>query len=208
MADSLRAAGHNAQLEVICGDNRADVLLTDSKGRRLAIELQHTNISIDEIERRAGTYAQSGIAQLWIPFLRGGSVVGAISQGSLIVERYPARPFEKWVHGFGMGSMWLYDADTQGLYRGVLKPHVIEVEAKVWPIGGRFECGELVTEYDSSGGYSYNSRRWRELHLEGPFQTHELRVTVSQRRAFAASGYSWPAAAVGNFWHDNQARGT
>src|SRR3954464_4411013 len=54
---ALKARGLRAELECVqeglSGDRRADVLVWSPNGRRLAIELQHTPIGLDEIEKRA-----------------------------------------------------------------------------------------------------------------------------------------------------------
>src|SRR5262245_55959575 len=62
MLDGLRAHGYQAALEVnCCGDNRADVLVT-GQNHKLAIELQHTNISTEDLEDRVASYAHNGFA--------------------------------------------------------------------------------------------------------------------------------------------------
>ena len=97
MIDGLRERGYSAELEVSLDYNRADILVAgQNQSRPLAIELQHTSISAEEIEHRAERYAQSGIAQLWIPFLTKGSLQAAQSHETvLVIERYSARPLPK-----------------------------------------------------------------------------------------------------------------
>lgn len=81
-------------------------------GQLIALQMQHTSIALDEIERHAGSYARAGIAQIWIPFIepsvwRDGH---NRSLGEFFVEKYPPRHFERWVHGFnGKNGMWMYD---------------------------------------------------------------------------------------------------
>jgi competence protein CoiA len=196
MADGLRARGYsNVALEVVIGGDpyrRADVVVTDSKNKRLALELQHTSISLDEIEARAAHYACNGIAQLWVPFLRARAFDEAERlRDEWHICRYPARPFERWVHGFGLGSIWLYDPSRLALYRGRMKGHVIEVEDSEW----YGEGGEL----QSGGGYSYWSRRWRELTLAGPYQVTDLSISIRRRPMTNMHRYSWPAAEIGDF---------
>jgi competence protein CoiA len=117
----------------------------------------------------------------------------------LFIERYPARPWHRWVHGFHMGSMWLYHPERQALYSGTMKSRLIEVKDKEWPTGGSFEDGEWQTDYDSAAGYSYYSKRWRELTLQGPYQPDELKFTVHRRGAATMHSYSWPACLYGTF---------
>ena len=98
-------------VDTLSGDRRADVMTWSPTGVAVAFELQHTSIGLDEIESRSRSYARAGIAQLWIPFLNDAALRQAESRsgGSLFVERYSPRPFEKWVHGLhGKDGMWMY----------------------------------------------------------------------------------------------------
>jgi hypothetical protein len=178
---------------VIGGDplRRTDVLVTDGRHKQLAIELQHTSISLDQIEARAADYARRDIAQLWIPFINTKAFVNAQRSGSgLIIRRYPARPFERWIHGFSLGSSLLYHTISPALYRGKMKGHLIEVEESEW----HSEGGEM----QSGGGYSHWSKRWRELTLAGPYQVDKLKVGIHHRPATTMSHYSWPDAEIGD----------
>ncbi|MCI0365536.1 MAG: hypothetical protein L0219_16865 [Phycisphaerales bacterium] len=69
--DTLAVRGLRAEVECVVpslpDDRRADVMVWSPKGARLAIELQHTSLNLEDIERRAFSYAHAGIAQLWIP---------------------------------------------------------------------------------------------------------------------------------------------
>jgi competence protein CoiA len=101
----------------------------------LAIELQHTSIGIPEIEARAHAYSRAGIAQIWLPFL-SRSVLSASdprADGTLFIEKYSPRPFEKWVHGFGGGDgMWMYVPDEKAFRHAKMKGHQTYVESSSW----------------------------------------------------------------------------
>ncbi len=72
--DELRSRGLRAEFEVVVpslpNDRRADVMIWTPSDLRVVIELQHTSIGIEAIEKRAFSYAREGIAQAWVPFLR------------------------------------------------------------------------------------------------------------------------------------------
>ena len=82
---ALTARGVRAELEysveTLPGDRRADVMAWSPGGQMIAIELQHTSISADEIAERAFAYARAGAAQMWISFLSGFSVERSFGKG-------------------------------------------------------------------------------------------------------------------------------
>ena len=53
------------ELEKYLGDVRADVYFEDWCGGRVAIEVQRSNLSVDEITHRTDVYRDLGIAVLW-----------------------------------------------------------------------------------------------------------------------------------------------
>lgn len=68
VANALGKRGLKAEVEFVVnalpGDRRADVMAWSPKGLQITIELQHTPIGLDEIEKRASSYARAGIAQI------------------------------------------------------------------------------------------------------------------------------------------------
>jgi hypothetical protein len=194
----LKARGMRAELEFVVpalpGDRRADVMAWSAEGRPLAIELQHTSIGLDEIEARALSYAQQGIAQFWIPFLRDSAFVGAqpTEGGKLFVEEYSPRPFEKWVHGLSKGDgMWTYEPSAKRFWHAKLAGRERYKELSTW-----YEAGGQEV---SAGGYSYFSKRYRELTLTGPFSLEELSLMIFSRSAATKDVYNWPAGFFGKF---------
>lgn len=201
--DALTARGLKVEVECIVdtlpGDRRADVLVTSPSGERVAIELQHTSIGLEEIEARAFAYARAGIAQIWVPFLRAGFLDDATRlsrKGDWRVDRYAARPFERWIHGFGLREIWFYDPREKWLWRGLFQPHHRYVEYKEWYT----EDGDEMM----AGGYWTPSKRWRELYLSGPYRPADVRVRTKKRTAFVRGAYAWPAGRVASFvpWND------
>lgn len=196
MLDALKARGLRTEVEFIVntlpGDRRADVIAWSPKGLQIAFELQHTPIGLDEIERRASSYACADIAQIWIPFLKSNVWdEGAPQHGGWFVERYSPRTFERWVHSFnGKNGMWMYDPKDKAFWLGRLTGHQTYVEETTWYSEGG--------EENYGGGFWKYSKRFKELTLEGPYGAEDLLIKVSSRRAFSASGYNWPAARIAN----------
>lgn len=154
--DSLRLRGLRAEAEFVVdtmpGDRRADVMTWRSHDNQiLAFELQHTPVSLDEIESRATAYARARIAQIWIPFLRSEALDTATRErGGLLIARYSPRPFEKWVHGLHLGKMWMYDPREQNLWLAFLQAHKIWVEET----SGRFYLRRRRRRADGRGADS------------------------------------------------------
>lgn len=179
-------------VDTLPGDRRADVLIWSPNGQRYAVELQHSNIGLVEIEARAEGYTRAGIAQIWIPFIRSGILEGAkVIPGGLFIEKYVPRLFERWVHGFhGKDGMWMYDPSDKSLWHARMAAHELHVEYSSWYGPG----GEEM----SSGGYNRTSKKYKELTLKGPFALHGLGLTKKYRYAAALSHYKWPAGHVAN----------
>jgi hypothetical protein len=197
LAAEYRSRGARAEPEVLLkgldGDRRADVMIWSPSGKPIAIEFQHTNISVFEIERRAYSYAGMGVPQLWIPFLPTSVWKdGTPRSGGWFVEKYNARPFEKWVHGFnGKGGMWMYDPRESKFWRGTLSSHQVYVDSKSWYNSDGDE--------NHSGGYWKYSKRFRELRLDGPYALPELAIATKARREHKVAEYDWPASQLAYF---------
>lgn len=196
VADAFAARGLRAEVEAIvaAGDRRADVMTWSPGGLPIAIELQHVPIGIDEIEARARSYARAGIAQMWIPFLPPSALRQAkrVSHDRWHAERYAARPFERWTHGFnGKTGMWMYDAASRRFWLGRFVGLKLYVAESAW----RTEDGS-----ENFGGDFYRwSKRWRQLDLTGPCEVGTLRLAVAKSRERAIGGYRWPAGKIATF---------
>jgi hypothetical protein len=194
VSNALTERGLKAEVEFVVntlpGDRRADVMAWSPKGMQIAFEMQHTPIDLNEIERRASSYARAGIAQLWIPFLKASVWKdGEPRAGGWFVERYSPRPFERWVHGFnGNRGMWMYDPADKAFWLGSLAGHQIHVEETTWYSEGG--------EENYGGGFHRWSKRFKELTLKGPYTAEKLLIKVEARRAFSTKDYTWPAGRV------------
>lgn len=198
--DAFAARGVRAEVEYVVpalpGDRRADVMMWSPSGIKVVVELQHTSIGVDEIERRAFSYARAEVAQVWVPFLRTSIWADAErrdggGEGDWLVERYPARPYERWVHGLNRGGIWFYDPSDKVIWRGRFARHQIWEEERSW----YSEDGE--ERY--AGGYPRWSRRWRELTLWGPHGLDQVKIKLERRCACRTGRYNWPAGHVGQF---------
>ena len=197
VADAFKKRGLRAELEFVVktlpGDRRADVMAWSPKGLQIAVELQHTPIGIDEIERRAFSYARADIAQMWIPFIKSNVWDdGSPRSGGWFVERYVPRIFERWVHDFNRkNGMWMYDPIDKAFWLGRLAGHQIYVEESTW----FSEDGEE----NYRGGFYKDSKRYRKLMLEGPFKVKDLRIKKSRHPAFNTPDYRCPAGRRARF---------
>lgn len=139
LVDALRLRGLRAEVEFEVatphGMRRADVLAWHpqrdeyERGGMLAFELQHTPISLEEIEERAFSYAAAGGAQVWIPFLRKSAIEGGRldTAGLFISPGYSPRLFDDWVieHDWRDGirrGMWMYEPEQERYYFGEFFP--------------------------------------------------------------------------------------
>lgn len=194
LANALVSRGLKAELEytvnTLTGDRRADVMAWSPQGRQVAFELQHTPISLDDIERRASSYASADIAQIWIPFIRHKVWdEGGPSDGNWLFQRYTPHPFERWVYGFnGETGMWMFDDRDNSFWLGQLADHQSYVEETSW--------FDEYGDENYAGGYWRTSKRYMELTLKGPFNIGDLRISVTKRRSRSSSGHHWPAALV------------
>ena len=193
--DSLVARGRRAEMEYIVvalpGDRRADVMTWSPNGMQVAFELQHTSIGLNEIEKRAFSYAREGIAQIWIPFIGAPAWRTAEPHGvgRMFIEKYSPRPFEKWVHGlYGKEGMWMYAPHDKTFWHAKLVGHQTYVEESSW-----FETGG---EERSAGGFYRWSKRYRELSLSGPHSINNLRINIQNRKAVSLATYNWPSGKI------------
>lgn len=167
------------------GDRRADVLAWWPQGR-VAFEVQHQPLSFDAIDGRTQAYMAAGIPVIWLGLISNAQIeMGEVAPGGFKIARYSARPWEKWVHTYGMGEIWFIDPAQSVFWRGVLRQHLIEVPYSSWHTSEGDE--------QSAGGFSRRSRRWRELHLEGPYPPDRIWLNIFDRRAYSTHEYAIPA---------------
>lgn len=203
--DSFASRGLRAEVEFIVpslpNDRRADVMVWSPSHKQAAIELQHSNIGIEEIEKRAFSYVREGIAQAWIPFLRSKVMAEAERQkggnsGDLLIKKYPARPFERWAHAFHLGRLWFYDPKQKALWRGHFDKHEIWVEGSNWYSSD----GEEM----SAGDFFRISKRWKELTLWGPYTVDQIKIKIEPRKVWRTDRYKLPAGQIARFVTENE----
>lgn len=143
------------ELEQPLDGARPDIIFT-TKGNQIALEVQKSNISTDDMARRMLQYTRLGIHVLWIvPF-------PLPPQG----ERYRPRKWEKFLHAMYYGRLyyWLYSAFVMPVHFN---------EHRYW-VDQAFNVH--IDEY--VGGYYKYSRAYREpvhferqLHIIDDFKT-------------------------------------
>ncbi len=196
--EALTARGVRAELEysleTLPGDRRADVMAWSPKGQMIAIELQHTSISAEEIAERAFAYARAGAAQIWISFLPASVWKEALDKGdgTWLIRRYAPRQFEHWIEGLaGKAGMWMYDASSKAFWLGKIKPHEIHEEETIWYAPGGIERYRPARKRVS--------KKFRDLLLSGPFRIEDLRIAVLERKAAATKLHRWPKSGIAEF---------
>jgi competence protein CoiA len=199
LAESFRSRGLKAevefQVETLSGDRRADVMTWGPKGQPVAIELQHTSIGLDDLERRAFSYAKAEVAQIWVPFIRPKVWADAVRHGAsgYKVEKYSAKPFEIWIHDAPhYQGMWMYDPRDQEFWKASLGDcHLWKEESSYF--------NEYGDEEYYPGGW-YKSKRWKELILEGPFKPSDLRLVIRKPvKGHYSRPNHWPAGRFVDF---------
>ncbi|MBI1245264.1 MAG: hypothetical protein GC202_09675 [Alphaproteobacteria bacterium] len=195
--DSLRARNLAVEIEAVLSnltgaDRRADVLVTSPRGFRVAIEIQHSNIDLDNIFARTRSYMELGIGVVWIGMISGDLIDEAEDYGNCrLIERYQARPWERWVCNLPSSKskgIWYLEYERARLWRGQFEKHEIDVPDSSF----RDEYGEEVYV----GGYTKTSKRWRELWLEGPFQLSEIRIGRDVRKAWSGDFFEYPGGVL------------
>lgn len=204
--DTFAAHGLRSEVEFVVpslpNDRRADVMVWLPTGEQVAIELQHTPIGIQEIESRSFSYATAGIAQIWIPLLRPKVLDRAefctIGKRHLVlIRKYPARPFERFIHALHYGELWFYNPADCAMWSGHFDKHQIMEEERYW----RNESGEEM----SAGGLPYISKRWKELTLSGPYSLDQLEIKVGPRWELRTKWYNLPRGPVASFVPNDEA---
>lgn len=192
---AFRARGLRAEVEYpvgsLSGDRRADVLVWGPAGQRVAVEIQHSAISLDDIARRTAGYMRAKIGVAWVPVVKSAILSDARPMlGGVAVKKYPAPHWQRWVHGYGFGGMWVLLSDLT-MWRARLTRCEIEVPSSSW----FDECGEE----QSAGGYTRVSRRWKTLHLLGPVDLADIRIETFHRPAASLGAYRYPGGRAARF---------
>ncbi len=184
------------EIESLNGDRRADVIVWSPVGDPVAIELQHSTLVFEEFEKRTRSYIAADIPVIWVPFLRpkiweDAKLLDNAVDGDYWIERYSAKPWERWVNGYNFGSIWYFDPRNCMMWRGKLEAHEIYVEQSEW-------YDQNGTE-QSAGGYPRYSRRWRELTLWGPYTLGKLRIKKFHRVKKTIGNHVYPESQGAKF---------
>jgi hypothetical protein len=168
---AFRQRGLRAEVELLVpsllGDRRADVMVWSPSGRQVAVEIQHSAISLDDLHRRSESYANAGIAVVWIPIIDTKILNNArvMENGDLLIRRYAAPHWQRWIHGINYGRMWLMTSDLR-LWDAKLKPHTVR---------------ERIVS------------KWKDLLLAGPVDLADVKLLVKRRPAAEIGPHRYPA---------------
>ena len=190
----LRGYGADYEIEVLssAGDRRADVLITNSSGVKVAVEIQHTPIPYSAMEVRTGAYVAAKVPVIWIGILsKKMKEVAETTKHGLLIDKYVIRPWEKWAHAYYFKELWYVDPENLTLWKGIFSDHLIDVESSSW----YNEYGEE----QSSGGYSRISKKWKTLSLTGPMQLSEVLIGIKSRKAWQSKTFNLPGGQYAHF---------
>jgi hypothetical protein len=93
-------------------------------------------------------------------------------RGTVWIEKYRARAWERWAHDQLGGHLWFLDQSTVLAWRGTFNPAHSYRENSSWYGPG----GEEM----SAGGDWREIVQWVELELDGPFALSDLRLNRGQ----------------------------
>ncbi len=177
LAETLRSRGLVVELEAPLanaeGDRRVDVLVWPPARpeARIAIEVQASNLGANLIEARSASYQVMAVAPLWLRLLDFGNFRAVQTlpfRGTVWIERYRARAWERWAHDYQGGRLWFMDASTGLLWRGLFVAAHRGRERGALS-GGRGEAAARAADWAEA-------IQWVDLELDGPFDAHDLRL--------------------------------
>lgn len=109
----------------------------------VAIEIQRSTLSVNEITKRTAAYEKLGIHVLWL----------ALFNKKLGEERYSPKAWEKWCHATYFGRVYYWIADST-----IAPVHFAEYKSYVESSSWYNEYGEE----QSAGGYYKSSKRYKK----------------------------------------------
>lgn len=135
--DNVSHLDVEANLGPIIADVYAEI-----NGKPVAIEVQKSKVSVNEIRRRTIEYEKLGINVLWL----------ALLNKKLNQDRYSPSAWEKWCHAayFGRVYYWLVDLTVIPFHFSECQ---LYVEESTWYESGGYERSE--------GGYYRTSKRYK-----------------------------------------------
>jgi competence protein CoiA len=174
--DALKKEPHvtDVELEKNLGGSIADVYARIA-GVQVAVEIQRSALTVNEIVSRSEKYHRLHIAVLWI----------GLASPALESQRYTPRAWEKWCHAAYFGRVYYWE-DGQILRVAHFDPFHIHVESSTWYQDGQEQ---------SAGGYDRISKRWRTPKLGIPvLLAHGFNLNV--RAAWSKGAVSVPACTL------------
>ncbi len=145
----------------------------------VAIEVQISDLSLDDIERRTKRYKELKVNVCWI-LQMNDEIWG---------ERFAPRVWEKWAHLLYFGRVYYWTGGTK-VIPAHFDEHMLEVPHTSWHVEG----GEERT----AGGYYRVSKKYKEARIHDPIDLIQDFDAV-QRDRFSTSKLDVPAAWV---WAD------
>lgn len=171
--DALSKCAHVTDLdvEVSLGEVIADVYCKISNVP-VAIEVQRSNLSVNEITARTLAYERLGIHVLWL----------ALFNSKLGNEKYSPKAWEKWCHAvyFGRVYYWISDLTIAPVHFG---DYQMYVESSSW-------YNESAEE-QSAGGYYKSSKRYKTPSL-GPYLNLATDFTSNYKKAWVGGTVNVP----------------
>lgn len=140
--DALRSEPNvtDLELEKDFETSVADIYARIS-GVPVAVEIQRSALSVNDIVARTRNYHRLGIAVLW----------AGLPNPDLATSKYSPRAWEKWCHAAYFGRVYFWESGQ--VFKVVhFGPYQIHVASRSWFEGG---------EERSAGGHDRTSRRWR-----------------------------------------------
>jgi competence protein CoiA len=144
----------------------------------VAIEIQRSNLSVNEITARTSAYEKLGIHVLWL----------ALYNKKLGEERYSPKAWEKWCHAtyFGRVYYWIADLTIVPIH---FSEYQIYVESSSW-------YNEHAEE-QSAGGYYKSSKRYKTPST-GPYLNLATDFNPSYKQAWTGGTIHVPNCRIYN----------
>jgi hypothetical protein len=177
IAAALRARGLEVELEApltgALGGRRIDVLTWPAARptARIAIEVQASEIGAAVIEARTASYEAMGVAPLWLRLLDFGAFRAVQTlpfRGTVWIERYRAKAWERWAHDHLGGRLWFMDTGTGNVWRGLFVPaHRYRERGLLRGAAG--EASARAADWTVAS-------QWVDLDLDGPFSLTDVKL--------------------------------
>lgn len=191
LALALGARGLNVALEVEVlsdeGDRRADVLVEHPRTKlQIAIEVQHSPLDLDAIQRRTRAYCAAGVAVIWVPTLDRATLdLRPIGDRLWAIERYSIPAWQRFAAAYH-DLLWFWMEGS--LWRGWLDDAWVAAPTR-----------------DPYAGDGWKrSQRWAGLTLQGPFAPEALRIQTSSKIAEPHETFTLPMGPTARFVVDGE----